>query len=105
MSYGLQAIRKTPVRDLAPHEHFVLEVHKYLTEVRLAANRVRLRGLIEYERHHLNYLTGRLDGYVFGMASMAIYGGWHWLLEEVGYGAMAEADYLACAYQYPEVGQ
>lgn len=102
MSYDLQAIKRTPLRDLQPHHHFVLEVARHMTEIRAAANRVRLRGLIQWEGAHLNYLVGRLHGYVFGMSSLAIYHGWHWLYEEVGEAAMFEAEFLTSAYQYPE---
>jgi hypothetical protein len=98
VTYQLQAIRRLPLSCLEPRHHFILQVWKFLTDIRLAANAERGRTL--KNQQHLQYLEGRLHGVIFGFADLAIYGGWYALYEEVGGSAMNEAGFLCDAAQY-----
>jgi hypothetical protein len=100
MSLNLHAIKRTPLRDLTPREHFMIEVDKFLQDIRRAANSERMSSW--KNPGHLQYLVGRLHGCIFGFSSLAIFHGWHYTYEEVGGAAMNEADFLCGQYQYPE---
>ena len=96
---ALRQIRRVPVQDLRPADHFVIEMTKYMTDIRIAANRARLASPIsrQYQLAHLRYLIGRLHGLRFGMSSMLIYGGSYDLLDWSD--ALAnEADFLTQEY-------
>jgi hypothetical protein len=102
MSYALQDIRRTPLSRLTIEQTFILELHKFMVDLRLAANEERLR---KYKNPaHLNYLVGRIHGLVFGLASQLIYRDSYFdhPAGDARDAAFAEADFLTNAYQHPE---
>lgn len=100
--YAIQTIRRTPVRDLSIEQVFLLELHRFMVDLRAAANEARLRGGVQWRRPHLQYLVGRIHGLVYGLSMYLISRGS--IFDDAGPldmardSAMAEADFLIDAY-------
>lgn len=101
MGYATIAMRHTGIRELEPEAHFLLELDQFMNDLRQRVNELRLKpALLQYQMPHLQYLTGRIHGLVFGMARMFIYRGTHdsYRLEYARESAMNEANFLTSEY-------
>jgi hypothetical protein len=103
-AYALQRIRRTPLRDMSIEQNFLLELHKFMTDLRIEANKNRLRSF--KNQQHLSYLVGRIHGLIFGLASALIYRGTYFAdeIEMAHEAARTEADFLVGEYQQAEGG-
>lgn len=71
----LQEIRSTPMDKLSISDHFQLEVHKNILDIRLESLKVKMLSGPDRAAMFpkLYYLRGHLHGIIFGMASQLIY--------------------------------
>lgn len=99
MSRDLVRVRKTPCSKLSLLDWYYLELEKFMTDIRLEANRVRLSSWMTPLQSNLRYLVGRLHGFGFGWSSMLIHSHCGDEPYDVFSGYMQEADFLCEAYQ------
>jgi hypothetical protein len=101
MIAALYEIRHAPIDKLRAHDHFVMAMTRYMTDVRAEANSQRLYPLGHGNGTHMTYLIGRLHGLRFGMSTQLIYsaGSEGMAALEWADSLLHEADFLSGRYQ------
>lgn len=98
---ALQQIRRTAMHALLPEDYFVIELDKFMRDLREFVNKTRIAGNEQWVRGALSYHVGRVHGLWYGMGSQLIFTRGHGIYEhcaELAQAAHNEASFLTEAY-------
>lgn len=93
---NLAYIRKVPLNQLTPFDHWKLKVNELIVELREVVNEAKLRG---YCCVDWRYRVGRIHGILYYTGAIITYNYWDMQeLEDIREGVLNEVEYLTGAY-------
>lgn len=101
----LHEIRRTPLDRVLPEEHFVMQLNRFMSDLRTLVNDIRIKNCQQWSRAALSYHVGRVHGLWYGMCGQLIWSRGNHVYEECAELAAAarhECDFLTGPYLHQE---